>query len=336
MGEKRIINIFLILFFVIFSCGFALAYDWSEVVPKVKAATVYITFEQPGKEKYGINAAIIDPAGIILTNFHVYRVMNDIKNGTDPEIAQGRVCININNQEYDWHLIGADPLNDLALLQIDSPIGALLNFSYLQLEDNINNMKPGKEIMIIGAPMCIRDTLVTGNWGSVVEETPNFPKILIQHSAPTYSGNSGSAVIGTNGKIVGIHESGVYIEKIVPIPGQGHAIPAYVIRGRIPRMESGFKLRNDLMGLSFLVNLKIDKISDESIFKNYLKPLDVIIKIQDTLASTEEFFNNIVQYSFLPGETIVLNILRKGQNGRVAKYKIEVPLTESCFEDINP
>jgi len=336
MGRKGV-NIFLLIFiFAIFSYSFVLAYDWSEIFPKVRAATVYITIEQPGIEKYGINAAIIDPAGIILTNTHVYEFIDTIKNGTNPGVAQGRVCININNQEYDWHLIGADPLNDLALLQIDSPIGALLNFPYLQLEDNIDNMKPGKEIMIIGAPACFQYTFVAGNWGSVIEEEPDFPKIRVQHDAPIYSGNSGSAVIGTNGKIMGINESLVIINGVVPVPGQNYAIPAYVIRNRISRMESGLKLRDDSIGLILGGQIRVDIVSDESIFKGYLKPLDIIIKIQDTRVSEVEILNSIIKYSFLPGENITLNILRKDQNGRVVEYVIEVPLMDNHFENINP
>lgn len=334
MGIKKNFAYFLFLFVIsiFFCCSIVLAYDWSEVVKKVKPATATIHLEWPGEEKQiDLNAPIIDSKGLILTCFHVLESMvGSVSEGTEVKII-------VQEKEYEWNLIGADPLNDLALIKLKTD---KQDFPFLEINQQIP--LEGQEIMCLGAPIGQAFTLTTGNIGREYVDEPNWPRIFIQHSAEIFYGSSGSAIIDTQGKIAGVNFAAIFLEKGNPAPGQYFAIPSSVIFPRIDRMKQGW-WANAEIGVSSKekelletgeFGLLIYKIFENSIFKNILKENDIITRIQGTKVSEEKFLEDVITFSLLPFETINLAIIRK-IDGDYKAIEVNIPIPYSNFKKFN-
>jgi serine protease Do len=181
-----------------------------EEIKQYKQAVVSI--EGSNKKGTGFNVAT---DGYIITNFHVIEGMNPVlvyfPNG---QVFKAKVA-----QKY--------PAIDLAFLDIkgkDLPI--------LSLSENGTWLK-GDEVFVIGNPLGYYQI---ANKGKVIGFTGVKNKAIpvLTISAPVFRGNSGSPVINTNGKVVGV-VFGTTIPRVnkdeTPV---GLAIPIEEVLNRLP------------------------------------------------------------------------------------------------------
>ena len=132
---------------------------------------------------------IIDAKGIVVTNNHVIQDAEDI-------------IVRVNgDQEYEAKVIGADPLSDIAVLQLDTEE----NFIPVKFGDS-DKARIGDWVIAIGNPFGLGGTVTSGiisarNRSIGLSRYEDY----IQTDASINSGNSGGPLFDMNGDVIGIN-----------------------------------------------------------------------------------------------------------------------------------
>ena len=132
---------------------------------------------------------IIDAKGIVITNNHVIQDSEDI------------VVIVGGDKEYKATIIGADPLSDIAVLQIESE-ERFVPVSF----GNSDKARIGDWVIAIGNPFGLGGTVTSGII-SARNRTIGLSRYedYIQTDASINTGNSGGPLFDMNGDVVGIN-----------------------------------------------------------------------------------------------------------------------------------
>jgi serine protease DegQ len=153
------------------------------------------------------SGVIVSPEGYVLTNNHV------IANADDIQILlyDGRVA--------KANLVGADEETDLAVLKIVNA-GSL---PVIQMADP-KKLRVGDVVLAIGNPLGLNQTVTMGIISAIGRQLSNSsPEDFIQTDAAINLGNSGGALVNSNGDLVGINT--LLIGKAANAEGIGFAIP---------------------------------------------------------------------------------------------------------------
>tara|TARA_Y100000591_G_scaffold260742_1_gene233262 strand:+ start:505 stop:1911 length:1407 start_codon:yes stop_codon:yes gene_type:complete len=132
---------------------------------------------------------IIDEKGIVVTNNHVIQDAEDI-------------IVRVNgDKEYNATVIGADPLSDIAVLQLDTSE----KFSPVEFGDS-DKARIGDWVIAIGNPFGLGGTVTSGiisarNRSIGLSRYEDY----IQTDASINSGNSGGPLFDMNGNVIGIN-----------------------------------------------------------------------------------------------------------------------------------
>ena len=132
---------------------------------------------------------IIDEKGIVITNNHVIQGADDI-------------VVRVNGEEeYKAKIVGADPLSDVAVLQIESDE----KFIPVQFGDS-DKARIGDWVIAIGNPFGLGGTVTSGiisarNRSIGLARYEDF----IQTDASINQGNSGGPLFDLNGNVIGIN-----------------------------------------------------------------------------------------------------------------------------------
>jgi S1-C subfamily serine protease len=134
---------------------------------------------------------IINDGGQILTNNHVV------------EGSQSLTVTLSDKKQYKAKVIGTDPRNDLALIQIKVDH----KLPFLRLGDS-DGLQVGQKVLAIGNPFGLEGTLTTGIVSSLgrslaSERAPL--EDLIQTDAAINPGNSGGPLLDSHGDVIGIN-----------------------------------------------------------------------------------------------------------------------------------
>ena len=132
---------------------------------------------------------IIDEKGIVITNNHVIQGADDI------------VVIVNGEEEFKAKIIGADPLSDIAVLQIESE----KKFIPVKFGDS-DKARIGDWVIAIGNPFGLGGTVTSGiisarNRSIGLSRYEDY----IQTDASINSGNSGGPLFDMNGDVIGIN-----------------------------------------------------------------------------------------------------------------------------------
>ena len=148
-------------------------------------------FGTPQKRKSAAlgSGFIIDEKGIVITNNHVIQDADDIV------VRVG------GDKEYKATIIGADPLSDIAILQIDSKE----KFQPVKF-GNSNKARIGDWVIAIGNPFGLGGTVTAGiisarNRSIGLSRYEDY----IQTDASINLGNSGGPLFDMNGDVIGIN-----------------------------------------------------------------------------------------------------------------------------------
>lgn len=264
--------------------------------------------EQPVR---GLGSGVIVTAdGYILTNFHVIdgaeQIEVDLK---DRRTASAKV-------------IGSDAPSDLAVLKIDE--GGL---SPLALADS-DKVQVGDVVLAIGNPLGIGQTVTLGIISAKGRRTGlsngSFEDFL-QTDAPINRGNSGGALIDSNGDLVGINS-----QILSPSGGSigiGFAIPSNMARDVLDQLVKHGKVTRGHLGVvvqpvteDIAASLKLNDAKGVIVSQLQpggaaeragLKRGDVILALNGQVVSDPNSFRNEVAGT-PPGRTITLRIWRDG------------------------
>jgi serine protease Do len=159
------------------------------------------------------SGSIIDAKGIIITNDHVVSGASKITAMTKSGL------------ELECDVVGADADNDLAVLRVRKPAGAL---PALRLGSS-SDLMIGETIVAIGNPFGLTHTVTAGvvsaTGRSVKGENNQTYTDFIQTDASINPGNSGGPLVNLDGEMVGVATA-----IIGGAQGIGFAIPADRVR----------------------------------------------------------------------------------------------------------
>lgn len=168
---------------------------------------------------------VYDTKGHIITNNHVV----DGAQIVDVRFVDGNI--------YSAKVVGTDPFNDVAVLQITD------DFSEETLVPlplaNSADLEVGQQIIAIGNPFGLSNTMTTGIVSQVGRLLPNrdagysIPSV-IQTDAAINPGNSGGPMLNLEGQVIGINTA---IQSTTgEFSGIGFAVPSNTIKRLVPAL----------------------------------------------------------------------------------------------------
>ena len=250
------------------------------------------------------SGAIIDHDGHILTNFHVVNGAKEIG-----------VTL-YNGKTYEATMIGADQLNDLAVIQIESTDDELFPVA---LGDS-RGLRVGMRVFALGNPFGLERTLTTG--GPLLDAHGRL--IGINTAIATTSGQS----------------SGVGFA--IPVSLVSRVIPQLLKYGRVIRPESGidkvYQTDKGLLiaemrpnGAAERAGLRGPKMTKTrrgpfTVNREDRSAADLIVAVDEQKIATAEDFLSYIEGK-RPGDEVVLTVVREGR-------RIQIPLTLATSEAI--
>lgn len=255
--------------------GSAGSVDFTEAAARVTPAVVYIQttypmnyrnggqqfpmedffdfFDEPRRQQQPRRAPRASGSGVIITD-DGYIVTNNhvVENGDKVEVT-------LNNREtYEADVIGTDPGSDLALLKIDASDLPFVPYG------NSDDVKVGEWVLAIGNPFDLRSTVTAGIVSATARsigilgsdrplsqgETPTAAiESFIQTDAVINRGNSGGALVNTNGELVGINTA--IMSHTGSYEGYGFAVPVNIVKKVIDDLLKYGQVQRAFIGVSF-------------------------------------------------------------------------------------
>ena len=228
-----------------------------------------------------------------------------------------------NGESYTGSVVWADSNIDIAIVKITSA-----KLKYLQFSDS-DNLHLAEEVYAIGNPIgfefqqSVTKGIISGinRTIKIENETENlYMEDLIQTDATINEGNSGGALILSDGSLIGINSI-----KITSAEGMGFAIPINLVRPIIEKLESTGKFEEAYLGiygydkevipyLNSGINLSkgiyvAQVLSDGPLYKSGLQVGDIIMKIDNTEINRMNDLRKYI-YSKSPGEGVNLEVQR--------------------------
>jgi S1-C subfamily serine protease len=204
-----------------------------QITSKVSTVNPYIIVNGSPLESQSTRLGsgfVYDDAGHIITNNHVI---------ADAQVVDVRF---VDGNIYSAKVIGADPSNDIAVLQITDDFSEE-HVIPLALGDS-SALEVGQQIIAIGNPFGLSNTMTTGIVSQVGRLLPNrdagfsIPNV-IQTDAAINPGNSGGPMLNLQGHVIGINTA---IQSTTgEFSGIGFAVPSNTIKRIVPSLiEKGF------------------------------------------------------------------------------------------------
>lgn len=259
------------------------------------------------------SGVIISEDGYIVTNNHV------IKDASEIEITLN------NKKSYKAKLIGTDSKMDIALLKID----ATEKLPYTTFGDS-DHIKIGEWVLAVGNPYNLTSTVTAGivsakarNLGPVAQSDIQS---FIQTDAAVNPGNSGGALVNTNGELIGINTmissmTGSYV-------GYSFAVPSNITKKIIEDIMEYGNVQRGILGVQggelnsvaskelgvtetqgFYVN---DVTKNSGSEKAGIKKGDIIIKVDNTTISSFAELSGYINTK-RPNDVVNVTLLRKNK-----------------------
>jgi Do/DeqQ family serine protease len=268
-------------------------------------------FDQYGPRKGSGSGVIVSKDGYVVTNNHVVDFADEVLVTTN------------DNRKFTAEVIGTDPQTDLAVLKIDA-----YDLQTLSYGDS-DKARVGEWVLAVGNPFDLNSTVTAGIISAKgrdidIIQGKNAMEAFIQTDAAVNPGNSGGALVNTEGELIGINtaiasRTGSYV-------GYSFAIPVNMMKritediikyGEYRRVSLGVlvrELNSDLsqdLGLSVTQGVVVDDlVSGGSAQYAGVLPNDVILKINGRTVKNFPDLQEMIGRAKV-GETINLTLLRK-------------------------
>jgi serine protease Do len=288
------------------------------------------------------SGVIMSSDGYIITNNHVIDGASDIN-------------ITLSNRKsYKGTVVGTDPNTDLAVLKIDAT-----NLPYMVL-GNSDDVKLGQWVMAVGYPLNLDVTVTAGIISAKsrsigINKSQSAIESFIQTDAAVNPGNSGGALINTEGELIGINSA--IASPTGSYAGYSYAIPVNIVKKAVNDLIKFGAVQRGYIG----INYTPDGASDEQKKANGIKDGqgifvtgvatdgaaksagiqrgDFITKINNTeVNSGSELQEQVAGYK--PGDKISITYVRNGKENTTSvtlKNKsgnYEVVKTETTFDNL--
>jgi len=277
------------------------------------------------EQRAGGSGVIITQDGYIVTNNHVI-------NGAD------EINVTLNNKKtYKATVVGADASTDLAVIKIETK-----GLPYL-IYGNSDEAKLGQWVLAIGYPLTLDVTVTAGivsakarQLGINNRQSDVAIESFIQTDAAVNPGNSGGALINTNGELIGINSA--IASPTGSYAGYSYAIPVNIVKKVVTDIVKYGTVQRAFIGVQYLP--EGEEISEE-IKKNNpgykegegvyvvdvtaggaaadagLKKADIVTKINGvSVTNGAELQEQVARYK--PSDKISLTYIRGGKENTVS------------------
>jgi len=217
-----------------------------DAVKKVKPAVVTVVNRMQPQTRRSVfgggtitptasgSGVIIDSKGYIVTNNHVIDQANSLQ------------VIFADGTKADAKLVGADPLADIAVIQVDGKMPAIAPFG------DSSALQPGQIAIAIGSPMGDFRGTVTMGVISALNRSVGTQQGLIQTDAAINNGNSGGPLINTLGQVVGINTLVVRSTNEGNVAeGLGFSIPSNQVQIIVSQLIAKGRVDRSYIGISY-------------------------------------------------------------------------------------
>ena len=269
------------------------------------------------------SGVIMSPDGLIITNYHV------IEGASEIEVTSNK------NKTYTAEIIGSDPNTDLAVLKIKADEA----LPFIPFGDS-EMARIGEWVLAVGNPLNLNSTVTAGIISAKsrdLNERDGKNQSFIQTDAAVNVGNSGGALVNTNGELIGINTaissiSGGFV-------GYSFAVPSNIVRKIFEDLVEYGNVQKGLLGVSgTALNTKLAEKYEVDETQGFmigeiipgmgasqagLQVGDIIKKVDGTEINT---FSDLTGYlsTKRPGEKVVVFYNRKGKD-----HKIDVILKKT-------
>jgi len=226
-----------------------------QVAQRVLPSVVQINVK--GAQAGSGTGIILSSDGQILTNNHV----------VEPAAEGGQITVLFNDgTTAEAHIVGRDPLTDIALVQAEDVTG----LAPVTLGTSAE-LVVGQEVVAVGSPFGLESTVTSGivsalnrpvSAGSVDGTSTIFP--AIQTDAAINPGNSGGPLVDMSGRVIGINSA----IKTTPSGlgpggsiGLGFAIPVDLARSIATQIADGETPTHARLGVSVTDAFEADGIT---------------------------------------------------------------------------
>lgn len=281
---------------------------------------------------------IISEDGYILTNNHVVDSSSSSSSYSYYDLSEATsIKVKLNSDiygsdsVYEAQIVGKDSQTDLAVLKIDKSGLTAAEFA------DSDQAVVGEFVMAVGSPLGLDTTVTTGIISAVNREVESDGNtfVCIQTDAAINSGNSGGALVNSEGKVIGINTlklSGTGVE------GIGFAIPINSTLDIIDDLIEHNKVIRPYIGIT---GLDLDEATAEKnnlVVGIYVKAVetfspaekagfkigDVIVKADGKDITTMEELNEI-KNSHQVGDTMTITVNRDGEEKELSVKLEETP-----------
>jgi Do/DeqQ family serine protease len=269
------------------------------------------------------SGVIVSPDGLIITNYHV------IEDATEIEVTSNK------NKTYTAEVIGSDPSTDLAVLKIKTNE----SLPFIPFGDS-EVARIGEWVLAVGNPFNLNSTVTAGIISAKsrdLNDRDSKNQSFIQTDAAVNMGNSGGALVNTEGELIGINTA---ISSITGgFVGYSFAVPSNIVRKVFEDLIEYGNVQKGLLGVSgsalnaelaekfnvketqgFLIGEVIEGMGAS---EAGLQSGDIIKKVDDVKINT---FSDLTGYlsTKRPGEKVEVSYSRDN-----TKNKIKVTLKKT-------
>jgi S1-C subfamily serine protease len=200
------------------------------VAQKVRPSVVSVNAVKTSDGNNGLGSGVImSTEGYVMTNAHV---IEDAK----------RYFVELHDRRrYEAHLIGVDPISDLALLRINAP--GLIPADW----GDSDEVEVGSIVWAIGSPYGFQQTVTSGILSGKDRpgDEQHGKQNLLQTDAAVNPGNSGGPLVDSQGRVVGINTS-IFGETF---QGISFAVPSATAMFVYDELKSDGKVTRGFLGV---------------------------------------------------------------------------------------
>src|SRR5665213_1988416 len=191
----------------------------------------------PPQQMASGSGVLISADGYIVTNIHVV------------DQSTGLTVTLNDRQDYKAKIVGSDPSSDLAVIKIEGSNLPFLSFA------NSDDVHLGQWVLAIGYPLNLETTVTSGivsaksrNIGINNRNSSTPVESFIQTDAAVNPGNSGGALVNTDGDIIGINSA-------IASPTGSYAGYAYAIPSNLVQKVAGDIIKYGSNRRAYLLSL---------------------------------------------------------------------------------
>ena len=267
---------------------------------------------------------VISEDGYILTNNHVVSSASESTYYEISDATSVKVKFYGDDNEYDATIVGKDSQTDLAVLKVDKTGLTAAEFA------DSDGVKVGEFSMAVGNPLNLGTTITCGVVSAInreVNDDEGNSFTCIQTDAAINSGNSGGALVNSQGQVIGVNTMKV---SSTGVEGIGFAIPINSTKEISDELITYNKVRRPYIGISgrnidektatkynLVVGIYVVSVEQYSAAeKAGLQTGDVIIKVDDKEVKTMDELNEIKNTHKI-GDQLTLTINRDGKEKQI-------------------